>query len=55
VRDIESVGGKYNFTDGCGEISPDLAKEIADFLDLEEVPSAFQVFVCKRFFQRCLM
>jgi hypothetical protein len=35
----------YNFTDGCGEISPDLMEKICTKLDLEdtdEMPSVIQ-------------
>lgn len=31
------------FTDGIGQLSPELAKQIADFMELSFVPSAFQV------------
>jgi RNA-dependent RNA polymerase len=41
IPDIERNG--YNFTDGCGFISPDYAEKIANTLNLTFVPSAFQV------------
>jgi len=31
------------FTDGIGQLSPELAKQIADFMELSFVPSAFQI------------
>ncbi|RHZ65049.1 hypothetical protein Glove_319g157 [Diversispora epigaea] len=40
IHDIER--NKYNFSDGTGKISPDLAKQIATTLELKSTPCAFQ-------------
>ncbi|KAE9556613.1 hypothetical protein FO519_000019 [Halicephalobus sp. NKZ332] len=42
-QDIKSVDGKYNFTDGCGEISLECAKRLQKMLNIPYLPSAFQV------------
>ena len=34
---------KYCFSDGCGRIAPSIAKEVSKILDLELIPSCFQV------------
>ena len=41
VPDIERNG--YCFTDGCGEISLDLAEKISEELKLDDIPSVFQI------------
>lgn len=40
---IGGLQGKYNFSDGCGRISYKLAKKIAKILELEYIPSVFQI------------
>ncbi|GJJ78907.1 RNA-dependent RNA polymerase [Entomortierella parvispora] len=41
IDDIEHDG--HNFSDGCGKISPELARQISIELEKETTPSAFQI------------
>ncbi|KAL9650862.1 hypothetical protein ABK040_016803 [Willaertia magna] len=45
IRPRPSGNGEFNFTDGCGEISFDFAKEITEkyYPELSYVPSVFQI------------
>ncbi|KAL9643846.1 hypothetical protein ABK040_013259 [Willaertia magna] len=45
IRPRPSGSGEFNFTDGCGEISFDFAKEITEkyYPELSYVPSVFQI------------
>jgi len=46
VNDIQRIDdimrNEYNFSDGCGKISPALCQEIAEVLELKRTPSAVQ-------------
>ncbi|PRP80277.1 peroxisomal acyl-coenzyme A oxidase 3-like [Planoprotostelium fungivorum] len=42
LDDIFTPDGKYNFTDGCGLITMDAARDVAAALSLPSIPSVFQ-------------
>jgi RNA-dependent RNA polymerase len=43
IEDCKSADGRFEYTDGCGKVSPETAAELACQLGLPEVPSAFQI------------
>lgn len=43
IDDVTSTLGTYVFTDGCGLMSPELAKEVQSLYKLSYVPSAIEV------------
>ena len=38
-----SADGRYEYTDGCGNVCPEVARKLAEQLGLQRVPSAFQI------------
>lgn len=47
ARDVKSIPdikrNNYDFSDGIGTITPDLASEVAEKLKLDDIPSAYQI------------